>query len=217
MQQTTASRALGIAALGLTMSCGLAACGGGASSTTATASSAPTSVSPSVAAGTASTTAAGAGTFGPGCSAVPTAGDGSFDGMATAPVASATAANPLLRSLGSALTKADLADELDSADALTVLAPTDDAFAEIPTPQLNALLADRTALARLLSHHVIEGRLAPDQLAGRHDTLAGDTVTIAGSGEDFTVSADDAHILCGNIPTANATVYMIDTVLMPAG
>jgi uncharacterized surface protein with fasciclin (FAS1) repeats len=215
MQQTTASRALGTAALGLTMSCGLAACGGGASSTTTAASAAPTSVSPSVAAGTASTT--GAGAFGPGCSAVPTAGDGSFDGMATAPVASATAANPLLRSLGAALSKADLTDELDSADALTVLAPTDDAFAEIPTPQLDALLADRTALARLLGHHVIEGRLSPDQLAGRHDTLAGDTVTIAGSGEDFTVPGDDAHVLCGNIPTANATVYLIDTVLMPAG
>ena len=77
-------------------------------------------------------TDAGAETFGPGCSAVPTSGDGSFDGMATAPVASAASANPLLKTLVAAVTKAGLVDTLNSADALTVFAPTDDAFAKIP-------------------------------------------------------------------------------------
>jgi putative DNA primase/helicase len=87
---------------------------------------------------------------------------------------------------------------------------------------LQALLADQPQLTAVLTHHVIEGRLSPDQLAGEHTTLNGDTVTIEGSGEDFTISADqtvvgeaDAAVVCGNVQTANATVYIIDGVLAP--
>ena len=159
---------------------------------------------------------AGADTFGPGCSAIPTTGDGSFNGMATAPVATAASANPLLKTLVAAVTKAKLVDTLNSAEDITVFAPTDDAFAKIPKKTLNAVLKDKATLTKILTHHVVAGQLGPDELAGEHETLAGDMLTVEGSGEEFTVAGDNAAVLCGNIPTANATVYVVDTVLMPA-
>lgn len=162
-----------------------------------------------------SATDAGDQTFGPGCSAIPKSGAGSFNGMATEPVATAASANPLLKTLVTAVGQAGLGDTLNSAEAITVFAPTDDAFGKIPKKDLNAVLADKEMLTTVLTHHVIEGRLSPDDLAGEHTTLAGDTVAVSGSGEEFTVGDENAAVLCGNIPTSNATVYVIDTVLLP--
>lgn len=212
MKLNTIVRNTGLAAAALSLSLGLAACGGG-DDTTSNAASDPKSSSEPM---TEETTDAGADTFGPGCSAIPTSGDGSFNGMATAPVASAASANPLLKTLVAAVTEAGLVDTLNSADALTVFAPTDDAFAKIPPKTLNAVLADKATLTKILTHHVIAGQLSPEELAGEHETLAGDTLTVEGSGEEFTVAGDNASVLCGNIPTANATVYVVDTVLMPS-
>jgi uncharacterized surface protein with fasciclin (FAS1) repeats len=156
---------------------------------------------------------AGADTFGAGCSAIPTDGKGSFDGMVTDPVGTAASNNPLLKTLVAAVTEADLVDTLNSAPALTVFAPTDDAFGKIPKKDLDAVLADKKTLTKILTHHVVEGQLGPDEVVGTHDTLAGDTITITGEVPELT--ANEATIICGNIPTANATVYVIDTVMMP--
>jgi uncharacterized surface protein with fasciclin (FAS1) repeats len=158
---------------------------------------------------------AGADTFGAGCKLIPADGAGSFNGMATAPVATAASANPLLKTLVAAVGVADLGDTLNSADAITVFAPTDDAFAKIPKKALDGVLADKALLTKILTHHVVAGQLSPDELAGTHTTLAGDKITVKGSGDMFTVGKENAAVLCGNIPTANATVYVIDTVLMP--
>jgi uncharacterized surface protein with fasciclin (FAS1) repeats len=215
MKRSSLNRASGLAALALTMSLGLTACGGDANSepsaseTTASAPAKESAKSEPMA------DDAGADTFGPGCSAIPTTGDGSFNGMATAPVATAASANPLLKTLVAAVTKAKLVDTLNSAEDITVFAPTDDAFAKIPKKTLNAVLKDKATLTKILTHHVVAGQLGPDDLAGEHETLAGDMLTVEGSGEDFTVAGDNAAVLCGNIPTANATVYVVDTVLMP--
>ena len=111
--------------------------------------------------------------------------------------------------------EAGLVDTLNSADGITVFAPTDDAFAQVPAKDLNALLADKPALTKVLTYHVVPGQLTPAQLAGTHETLEGEELTIEGSGEDFTVGSGGASVLCGNIPTENATVYVIDSVLMP--
>ena len=54
----------------------------------------------------------------------------------------------------------------------------------------------------------------PSRLAGTHKTLQGDSLTVEGSGEDFTVDGG-AKVVCGNVQTANATVYIIDGVLAP--
>jgi uncharacterized surface protein with fasciclin (FAS1) repeats len=215
MKRSTASRASALAAVALVLPAALSACADGAPASASPRTSGPASPASSVAPSTPDPVGAGAGTFGPGCSAIPTSGDGSFGTMATRPVATAAAGDPLLRTLAAALTETGLARTMDAAAGLTVLAPTDDAFAKLPSQTLDEVLADRALLTRLLRHHVIRGRLAPDQLAGRHTTLAGDTLEVAGSGEDFTVTGNDAHVLCGNIPTANATVYLIDTVLVP--
>ena len=206
----------GLAALALTATFGLAACGSDDSSTSASGSTQSSSSMPSDDMSSDAAMDAGADTFGAGCSAIPADGAGSFNGMATEPVATAASANPLLTTLVSAVGKAKLVDTLNSAQGITVFAPTDDAFSKIPKKDLNAVLADNKTLTKVLTYHVVPGQLTPDQLAGTHKTLEGDTVTVKGSGEDFTVGKADAKVLCGNIPTANATVYVIDSVLMPS-
>jgi len=154
-------------------------------------------------------------TYGPACGDVPTSGDGSFEGMATAPVASAASANPLLTTLVKAVTAADLVEPLNSAPELTVFAPANPAFEPIPTKDLNALLKDKKALTGVLTHHVVPQQISPDQLGGEYETLAGDMVTVNGSGEEATIGDEKATVLCGGIQTENATVYVIDSVLMP--
>jgi uncharacterized surface protein with fasciclin (FAS1) repeats len=210
MTSTLLRRTGAIATLSLALSLGLTACGSDDSDTTASSKDTTSATSDDTMASD-----AGAETFGPGCKLIPADGAGSFNGMATAPVATAASANPLLKTLVTAVSKAGLVDTLNSADALTVFAPTDDAFAKIPSDTLNGLLADKQMLTTVLTHHVVAGKLSPDQLAGTHKTLAGDTIKVEGSGEDFTVAGANAKVLCGNIPTANATVYVIDTVLVP--
>jgi len=161
--------------------------------------------------------------FGAGCSAVPTEGEGSFTGMTDDPVATAASNNPALSTLVQAVTAANLGDTLNTTDDITVLAPANPAFEAVPADALNGLLADTAALTTVLTHHVIPGRLTPEELAGTHTTLNNDEVTIEGSGEDFTVAMDgtvvgmEASVICGNVQTANATVYIIDQVLKPAG
>jgi uncharacterized surface protein with fasciclin (FAS1) repeats len=216
MKSTTIART-GVAAIALTMSLGLAACGSDDSSSSSSGSSSSDSSMSDSPSPSASAQAGGAadGTFGPACSAIPKSGAGSFQGMSTAPVATAASANPVLKTLVTAVTKAGLVDTLNSAPDLTVFAPANDAFGKIPAKDLNALLANKPALTKVLTHHVIAGKLSPDQLAGTHKTLAGDTVTVKGSGEMFTVGDANAHVICGNIQTANATVYVVDGVLMP--
>jgi uncharacterized surface protein with fasciclin (FAS1) repeats len=210
---STTLRRTGLAALALTLSMGIAACGSGDSSSKDTSSSSTPKAESTPTEDSAS--ASGGGEFGSACSAIPKSGAGSFQGMATAPVASAASANPVLKTLVTAVTKAGLVDTLNSAPELTVFAPANDAFGAIPEKDLNALLANKPALTKVLTHHVIAGKIAPADLAGTHKTLAGDTVTVKGSGEDFTVNGK-AMVLCGNVQTANATVYIIDGVLLPS-
>jgi uncharacterized surface protein with fasciclin (FAS1) repeats len=160
--------------------------------------------------------------FGAGCSVVPADGEGSFAGMNDDPVATAASNNPALSTLVQAVTAANLVDSLNSQEGITVLAPANAAFEAIPPENLTPVLQDVPQLTAVLTHHVIQGRLAPDQLAGTHTTLNNDEVTIEGEGETFTIPAEgtltqtDASVICGNVQTANATVYIIDQVLAPA-
>ena len=102
-----------------------------------------------------------------------------------------------------------------SADGITVFAPTNDAFSALPKATLNAAMADpKGLLTTVLTYHVVQGKLSPEMLAGTHKTLQGGTLKITGSGEDFKVNGQSS-VVCGNVPTANATVYIIDNVLMP--
>ena len=153
--------------------------------------------------------------YGPACADVPTSGNGSVEGMATAPVASAASANPLVETTVAAVTAADLVEPLNSAPALTVFAPANSAYEAFSKKDLDALLADKKALTQVLTHHVVPEQIAPEDLSGEYETLNGDTLTINGEGEEATIGDEKAKVLCGGVQTANATVYVIDTVMMP--
>ncbi|MFI6938500.1 fasciclin domain-containing protein [Streptomyces sp. NPDC050418] len=155
------------------------------------------------------------GPFGPACDAVPKDGAGSFDGMAQDPVATAASNNPALSTLVTAVKKAGLVDTLNNAQNITVFAPTNDAFAKIPKEDLDKVLADKAMLTKVLTYHVVGEKLTPQQLEnGSFETLEKSKLTTSGSGENYTVN-DSSKVVCGNVPTANATVYIVDTVLMP--
>ncbi|MEU0337255.1 fasciclin domain-containing protein [Streptomyces sp. NPDC006193] len=155
--------------------------------------------------------------FGPACAAVPKNGAGSFDGMAKDPVATAASHNPVLSTLVTAVKKAGLVDTLNNAQDITVFAPTNDAFAKIPKATLDKVLNDKAQLTKILTYHVVGKKLMPKDLAdGSFATLEKGKITTSGSGESYTVN-DSAKVVCGNVKTANANVYIIDTVLMPAG
>jgi uncharacterized surface protein with fasciclin (FAS1) repeats len=219
MKRTTALRKTGLAAAALALSTGLAACGSDeeASSSTGTDDSSMTEESPLDEGdeGMDEEMDPAANLYGPACGEVPTSGDGSVEGMATAPVASAASANPLLSTLVAAVTEAELVEPLNSAEELTVFAPANPAFEAFSKKELNGLLADKETLTAVLTHHVVPQKITPDQLEGEFETLNGDMVTINGSGEEATIGDEKASVLCGGVVTANATVYIIDTVMMP--
>ncbi|MGH3976238.1 MAG: fasciclin domain-containing protein [Pseudonocardiaceae bacterium] len=161
---------------------------------------------------------------GPACSQVPAEGEGSAQGMVDDPVATAASNNPLLTTLVKAVTAAKLGDTLNSAEAITVFAPADTAFQDLETQSpgtINQLTTDPNVasadsqLATILKYHVVGQRYDAAGLieAGTVETLQGGQVRIAGTPEAPTVNG--AQVLCGNIPTKNATVFVIGQVLTP--
>jgi uncharacterized surface protein with fasciclin (FAS1) repeats len=162
-----------------------------------------------------SSASAGDEPFGPACASVPNNGAGSFDGMAKDPVATAASNNPALSTLVTAVKKAGLVDTLNNAQNITVFAPTNDAFAKIPKADLDKVLNDKATLTKILTYHVVGKKLTPENLEnGSFGTLEKSELTTSGSEESYTVN-DSAKVVCGNVKTANANVYIIDTVLMP--
>jgi uncharacterized surface protein with fasciclin (FAS1) repeats len=209
---------MAVLASGLAVS--TAACSSsGSSSAAAPAASSPAASSPAASSPAASASAAQAGgstmDFGSGCSSVPASGAGSFSGMATAPVATAASANPVLSTLVAAVKKAGLVDTLNSAQNITVFAPDNAAFAKIPAATLTKVLDNKAELTKILTYHVVSGRTTPTQLATGTalKTLEGASVTPAMMSGTYTVNG--AQVVCGNVQTSNATVYIINTVLMP--
>jgi len=198
-----------IATVSAAIALGATACG--SSGTTASAASPSTSMSASPS----SSASAMAAPFGAACSAVPSAGAGSFTGMSTAPVATAASANPLLSTLVTAVKKADLVDTLNSAANITVFAPDNSAFAKIPSATLAKVLADKAELTKILTYHVVGSKITPSQFAmgAKVKTLEGGTVKLSKMGSTYEVNG--AAVQCGDVHTANATVYIINAVLMP--
>lgn len=144
-------------------------------------------------------------------------GAGSVAGMAADPVTVAASNNPLLTTLTATVSGkynpgVNLVDTLNGS-AFTIIAPTDDAFAKLPPATLEKLKTDAPLLTDILTYHVIPGQLSPSQIAGTHKTVEGGEVTVTGSGEGL--KFNDSALVCGGVQTANATVYMVDTVLTP--
>ena len=173
---------------------------------------------PTTATGTADATAAGP--VGPGCAEyaqmVPD-GPGSIDGMAQEPVAVAASNNPMLTQLTAAVSgqlnpEVNLVDTLNSGE-FTVFAPVDSAFAQIDPATLDVLSTDAAMLTDILTYHVVPGQVAPDEIVGDHATVQGGMVTVSGTPQSLMVN--EAGVVCGGVETANATVYLVDAVLMP--
>jgi uncharacterized surface protein with fasciclin (FAS1) repeats len=157
---------------------------------------------------------------GPGCAdyaeAVPD-GEGSVEGMADDPVAVAASNNPLLTTLVAAVSggvnpDVDLVDTLNGAE-FTVFAPIDDAFGAVDQATMDSLGGDADLLTSVLTYHVVPGQIGPDEIVGEQTTVQGETVTVAGEPDMLTVNG--ANVICGGVHTANATVYLIDSVLLP--
>jgi len=195
----------------------IAACGSG--------DTAPSGSTATAGAATTTTAAAGAGdgvtkttdVFGAGCASVPqdSADKGSLQGMVSDPVATAAGNNPLLTKLVAAVGAANLGDTLNSQPAITVFAPYDPAFAELGDAKFNQLASDPATLGKILQFHVVGKRYDAKGLvaAGTVKALTGQDLKIAGSGDTMTVNG--VPVLCGNIPTKNATVFVIGKVLTP--
>lgn len=162
---------------------------------------------------------------GPGCAAYAAQnphGPASVSGMAADPVAVAASNNPMLKTLTQAVSgqlnpSVNVVDTLNSAPALTVFAPTDEAFAKIDPATIDKLKTDSALLTSILTYHVVEGQASPAQIVGTHKTLQGGDVTVtnAAMGMPGDLKVNDASVVCGGVQTANATVYLVDTVLMP--
>jgi uncharacterized surface protein with fasciclin (FAS1) repeats len=194
---------------------GAAACGSNSDSNS-DASATPSSSSSSMAKPAADLVGPGCGAY---AKAVPN-GAGSVAGMAQDKVAVAASNNPLLTTLVAAVSgklnpKVNLVPALNNGQ-FTVFAPVDDAFAKLPKSTVATLKtpAGADTLTKVLTYHVISGEIAPDQLDGSHKTLEGSAVSVKGTGDNITVDGH-AHVICGGVHTANATVYLIDDVLMP--
>lgn len=144
-------------------------------------------------------------------------GPGSVEGMAMEPVATAASNNPMLTMLTQAVSggvnpEVDLVDTLNSGE-YTVFAPVDDAFAQIDETTMEQLKTNPEMLTDILTYHVVEGEMTPDEVVGMQTTLNGADVDVTGSGDELMVNG--ANVICGGVETANATVYLIDEVMVP--
>jgi uncharacterized surface protein with fasciclin (FAS1) repeats len=152
-------------------------------------------------------------TLGAGCGKIPATGTGSRRWMASVPVVTAASRYPLLTDLAHAVEVAGLATKLNSARAVTLFAPDNAAFRALGRGNYNTLMANRGDLAEVLKYHVVTGRVTPAELAERKPltTLTGLPVHPVKFRNVYKVNG--VRIICGNLRTANATIYIVDGVL----
>jgi uncharacterized surface protein with fasciclin (FAS1) repeats len=117
------------------------------------------------------------------------------------------------KTLAAALQKAGLVKTLKGAGPFTVFAPTDAAFAKVPKDQLDALLADKAKLTKVLTYHVVPGKvMAADVKAGQVTTVEGQPLAVSTSGG---VMVDKAKVVKTDIVADNGVIHVVDSVLMP--
>jgi uncharacterized surface protein with fasciclin (FAS1) repeats len=116
--------------------------------------------------------------------------------------------------LVTAVQAAGLVDTLKGPGPFTVFAPTDEAFAKIPKAKLDALLKDKAALTKVLTYHVVPGKvMAADVKPGMVKTVEGSSLKI--SAKDGKVMVDNAHVIKTDVAADNGVIHVIDTVIMP--
>lgn len=116
--------------------------------------------------------------------------------------------------LVTAVQVAGLNDTLKGPGPFTVFAPTDEAFAKIPKADLDALLKDKAALTKVLTYHVVPGKvMAKDVKAGAVKTVEGSSLALTTNGGK--VGVDEAHVVKADIVADNGVIHVIDSVVMP--
>lgn len=119
--------------------------------------------------------------------------------------------------LAKALQAAGLVDTLKGKGPFTVFAPTDEAFAKLPAGTLEDLLKpeNKSKLQRILTYHVVPGKVGSAQVVKMSSAKAvsGDTITIKTSGN--TVMVDNATVVKTDIPASNGVIHVIDSVILP--
>ena len=117
------------------------------------------------------------------------------------------------KTLAAALTAAGLNDTLKGKGPFTVFAPTDAAFAKVPKADLDALLADKAKLTKVLTYHVVPAQvMAKDVKAGKVKRVQGGEITVAATGG---VTVDGAKVSATDIVADNGVIHVIDSVIMP--
>ncbi len=117
------------------------------------------------------------------------------------------------KTLVTAVQAAGLVDTLKGPGPFTVFAPTDEAFAKVPKATLDALLKDKAALTKVLTYHVVPGKvMAADVKAGKVKSVQGQELTIATMGG---VTVDNAKVVATDVVASNGVIHVIDTVMLP--
>ncbi|KAA1192016.1 fasciclin domain-containing protein [Pseudohalioglobus sediminis] len=136
-----------------------------------------------------------------------------FDGT----IVDAAVATPALSTLVDAVTAAGLGDALATTENITVFAPTNDAFAALPAPLLDAALADTDLLTGILTYHVTTGHQDPRKFPGAvsvaRDTLQGQSIYFTRA--DGQPRVNNAGVVCEGVRASNGIVFVIDSVLLP--
>lgn len=134
--------------------------------------------------------------------------------MANADIVDTAVAAGQFTTLVKAVQAAGLVDTLKSAGPFTVFAPTDAAFAKIPADQLAALLADKAALANVLTYHVVPGMVMAADVMGLSTarTVQGQSLSIDTANG---VKVDNANVVTTDIAASNGVIHVIDSMILP--
>ena len=204
------------AALAVSLVLAVTACGStNTTSATPTGGAGPVSVTPNPSAS--SLPAAGtAARVGADCAMIPVRGKGSVGSMSTEQAIKAASSNPQLSVFMAAVRTAGLDKTLNTRRSYTLIVPANSAFASLTKSQI-AQLRSSGFLFKTVRYHTLKSRIAPQEFAAgaRPLTLQGAPLTLSKSGSVYQVNG--ATVLCGNIKTRNATIYIVNKVLLPPG
>jgi uncharacterized surface protein with fasciclin (FAS1) repeats len=215
-------RAAAVGGIGVALSLAAAACGTSTTSTakpigsSTTFTPPPTSAASPTPSASGSSSGAPAGTIGPDCAAFPASGNGSLKSMSTLDALQAASTNPQLSVFIAAVRAAGLDKTLNARHAFTLFIPENSAFAALSKTDL-IHLRNSGDLLKIVRYHAVNAKISPAQFAHNTSfaTLEGSSLKLSKSGSVFRVNG--ASVLCGNIQTKNATVYIISKVLLPPG
>ena len=119
------------------------------------------------------------------------------------------------KTLAAALEAAGLVSTLQGAGPFTVFAPTDEAFAKLPAGTVDALLKDKEALTKILTYHVVAGKVTSDQVVtlSEAETVAGIKAKI--EVRDGNVYVAGSKVTTVDVMASNGVIHVIDTVMLP--